>query len=87
MKMIGSAAVMAGAFALPALGFGTGVANAEQPLADSPSASWKLDRPHDRDWDDWDDGWRGRGWHGPPHHSACAWVPPAVSAWVPPAVC
>ncbi|SEH80137.1 hypothetical protein SAMN04489835_4307 [Mycolicibacterium rutilum] len=76
---------MAGALAMPVLGIGAGIAGAEPG---SPAVTWKLDRPHwDDDWNDWDNGPRGRGWDGRGHQNACAWVPPAVSMWVPPAVC
>jgi hypothetical protein len=90
VKKIGAEASIVGALAVTALGLGTGVANADQPVPSSPGVTWKLDN----DWDDWDDDWDDRGWRrwdGPrwdgPHWGHCAWVPPAVSMWVPPAVC
>ncbi|WP_231740308.1 hypothetical protein [Mycobacterium sp. GA-1999] len=89
MKRIGMHAALIGALAVTALGVGSGVANAEQPVPNTPGMTWKLDK-----WDDWDDrGWRGprweepRYWNGPHYGGPCAWVPPAVSMWVPPAAC
>lgn len=89
VKKIGAAAALASAMALTAVGFGAGLANAEQFAPDSPGITWKLDR-HGDHWDH--DGWRGPGWNAPaywdgPVNNGCAWVPPAVSMWVPPAVC
>jgi hypothetical protein len=90
MKKIGAQAAIVAALAFTAMGIGSGVANAEQPVPSSPGMTWKLDKP-DRDWDDWDDwddGWDGgRGWYGPPAAPCGAgyWVPPAVWQWVPPA--
>jgi hypothetical protein len=87
VKKFGAEAALVGALAFTALGIGTGVANAEQPVPSTPGMTWKLDN----DWDDWDD-WDDRGWDGPrywggPQYGPCVWVPPAVSMWVPPAVC
>jgi hypothetical protein len=92
VKKIGTQATIVGALAFTALGFGSGVANADQPVPSSPGMTWKLDRPHWDDWDDdWDDGWGGGPrWDGPGYYygsGPCVWVPPAVSMWVPPAVC
>ncbi|OBG20837.1 hypothetical protein A5765_22290 [Mycolicibacterium celeriflavum] len=88
VKRIGVQAALIGALAATAVGVGSGVANAEQPVPNAPGMTWKLDK-----WDDWDD--RGRGprwdspayWNGPQYGGPCAWVPPAVSMWVPPAAC
>lgn len=92
VKKIGAQAGIVGALAFTALGLGSGVANADQPVPTSPGMTWKLDR--DDDWDGWgggwDGGWRGGpGWNGPAYYwnGPCVWVPPAVSMWVPPAVC
>jgi hypothetical protein len=92
MKNIGVQAAIVGALSFTALGLGSGVANADQPVPTSPGMTWKLDRDDDwDDWDDdWDDGWRGGPrWNGPGYYGngPCVWVPPAVSMWVPPAVC
>ncbi|KUI00995.1 hypothetical protein [Mycobacterium sp. IS-3022] len=91
VKRIGMQAALIGALAATALGVGSGVANAEQPVPNTPGMTWKLDKWDD--WDDWDDRGRGPRWDGPaywngPHYGGpCAWVPPAVSMWVPPAAC
>ena len=89
MKKIGAQAGIVGALAVTALGLGSGVATADQPIPTSPGMTWKLYR--DDEWDDWDDGWRGGPlWDGPGYYygnGPCMWVPPAVSMWVPPAVC
>jgi hypothetical protein len=92
VKKIGAQSAIVGALAFTALGLGSGVANADQPVPTSPGMTWKLDRDDDwDDWDDdWDDGWRGGPrWNGPGYYGngPCVWVPPAVSMWVPPAVC
>jgi hypothetical protein len=92
MKKNGAQAAIVGALAFTALGLGSGVANADQPVPTSPGMTWKLDRDDDwDDWDDWDDrewrGWDGPRWDGPRYYGPCVWVPPAVSMWVPPAVC
>jgi hypothetical protein len=94
MKKIVTQGAIAGALGLTALGVGAGPANADQPIPSSPGMTWKLDKPHWNDWDDWDDdwndGWRGgQRWDGPGYYGngPCVWVPPAVSVWVPPAVC
>jgi hypothetical protein len=84
VKKIGAGAVLVGAMAFPAFGIGSGIANADDVVPNSPGM-WKLDEG-----DDWNGGegrdWRG--WDGPRwNNGACVWVPPAVSAWVPPAVC
>jgi hypothetical protein len=87
MKRIGAEAAIVGALAFTALGVGSGVANADQAIPNSPGVTWKLDRDDDwDDWYDWDDDWRGPRWDGP-RYGPCVWVPPAVSMWVPPAVC
>jgi hypothetical protein len=92
MKKTGAQAAIVGALAFTALGLGSGVASADQPLPATPGMTWKLDRDDDwDDWDDWDDrewrGWDGPRWDGPRYYGPCVWVPPAVSMWVPPAVC
>jgi hypothetical protein len=89
LKRIGAGATIAGALAFTALGLGSGVSNADQPLPTGPGITWKLDR--DDDWEDWDRWNRGRGWYEPgwraaPVCGAGVWVPPAVWQWVPPAV-
>lgn len=94
VKKIGAEAAIVGALAVTTLGIGSGVAGADQPIPDSPGATWSLDRGHGEggegpDWDgDWN-GWRDgpQYWNGPQYWGNCAWVPPAVSMWVPPAVC
>jgi hypothetical protein len=85
MKKTGAQAAIVGALAFTALGLGSGVASADQPVPTTPGMTWKLDRD---DWEDWDDGWRGGPrWNGPPAAPCGAgyWVPPAVWQWVPPA--
>jgi hypothetical protein len=94
VKKLGIEAAMVGALVFAAVGVGAGVANADQPVPDSPGVAWKLDhKPH---WNDWDgEGGEGRDWDGPRYWNGpnygyggnCVWVPPAVAAWVPPAVC
>ncbi len=91
VKKIGAEAAILGALAVGGLSVGSGIANADQPLPDSPGVTWKLDRPHPH-WDNWggkgDDGGDWDGWRGgPQYYGPCVWVPPAVSMWVPPAVC
>jgi hypothetical protein len=87
VKNIGAQAAIVGALAATAMGIGTGVANADQPVPSSPGMTWKLDRDDWEDWDDWNDGWRGGPrWNGPPAQCGAGyWVPPAVWQWVPPA--
>jgi hypothetical protein len=95
MKRIGTQTAIVSVLALTAVGFGAGLANADQPLPATPGMTWKLDKPRWNDWDhdDWDGGWRGGPrWDGPAYNGyygggPCMWVPPAVSMWVPPAVC
>ena len=94
LKKIGVEAAILGAFAVTAVGIGSGVATADPAVPNSPGVAWKLDRPHHDDWDYWDGGgrgdWRGGpGWDGPGYYygGPCAWVPPAVAGWVPPAAC
>jgi hypothetical protein len=90
VKKIGAGTAIAGALGVTALGLGSGVANAEAPMPNSPGMTWKLDKDWD-DWDDWDDRdwrrWDGPRWDGPAYYGPCVWVPPAVAMWVPPAVC
>lgn len=86
-KKLGAQTAIVGALAFAAVGLGTGVASADQLAPTSPGVTWKVNKPHWGDlddWDDWDDWGRGRGGHidGP-----CEWVPPAVDDWVPRAVC
>jgi hypothetical protein len=90
MKKISAEAAIAGALAFTALGMGSGIANADQSVPNTPGMTWKLD--NDDDWDDWDNDWRGPRWDGPRwdsrgYYGPCVWVPPAVAVWVPPAVC
>ena len=89
MKKFGAEAAIAGALAFSALGMGSGVANADQPLPSTPGMTWKLDNDDDDDWEDWDGDWnRGNwngGWQGQGPCGAGYWVPPAVWQWVPPA--
>jgi hypothetical protein len=90
MKKFGAQAAVVGALSFTALGIGSGMANADQPVPGSPGMTWKLDKPDKGwdDWEDWDDGWRGgQQWNGPPAAPCGAgyWVPPAVWQWVPPA--
>jgi hypothetical protein len=73
MKKIGATAAIAGALSFTAIGVGAGVANADQPIPNTPGMTWKLDGGHGRggdwnDWNDWnDDGWRGGpAWYAPP---------------------
>jgi hypothetical protein len=91
MKAIAAEAAIVSALAVTAVGLGSGVASADQPLTSPSGVTWKLDRGghgHGGDWD-WDDndGWRGGPvWQAPP--APCGggyWVPPAVWQWVPPA--
>lgn len=96
MKKIGAHLTIAGALGFTALGLGAGVANADQPIPNTPGMTWKLD--HDgHGWGHWGGGdgdwqggdWQGGDWNGGPGWNApCGvgyWVPPAVSQWVPPA--
>ena len=94
MQKIGAEAAIAGALAFSAIGMGSGVANADQPVPATSGMTWKLDRGghgHGGDWGggDWGgDGWNG-GWNGGQQWQApCGagyWVPPVVWQWVPPA--
>ena len=92
VKKIGAESAIVGVLALMAVGVGAGVANADQQVPNSSGTTWKLDRPHHDDWDDWNGDrrgarWDGPRWDGPGYYRPCVWVPPAVSIWVPPAVC
>lgn len=90
MKRIGAEAAIVSALAFTAVGMGTGVASADQPLPSTPGMTWKLDNDDWEDWDgdwnrgNWNGGWNG-GWRGPGSCGAGYWVPPAVWQWVPPA--
>jgi hypothetical protein len=60
LTKIAAGTMIVGAFALPAAGMSTGVANAAPgaPIIDI------VEKPHHDDWDDWrGDDWRG--WDGP----------------------
>ena len=67
MKRIGAEAAIVSALVFTAVGMGTGVASADQPLPSTPAITWKLDHGHGHgaDWDwgddcngDWNGGWR-----------------------------
>jgi hypothetical protein len=91
MKKMSMGVAILSALAATSVGIGTGIANADQQLPNSPGVILKLGPGHGPKWHDWDH-WDGPhdGWRGPVDYynrGACVWVPPAVSAWVPPAVC